>query len=204
VIPPPRRVSAIVLAGGRSSRFGRDKLAEPIDGEPLLHRAIAAVRPVATEIVVVAAPDALPSLPDAVRWGYDRRPFEGPLAGLVAGLEAAGEPIAIVVGGDSPSLVPGVLEALLDRLDAPGVQAVALEHDGRTRPLPVALSRAPATIEAAALFEGGERRLRAILDRLVTDAITEPEWRALDPEAATLRDVDTPDDVHGPPPGSVR
>ncbi|MGH2474787.1 MAG: NTP transferase domain-containing protein, partial [Candidatus Limnocylindrales bacterium] len=30
------RIGAIVLAGGRSSRFGRDKLAEPMDGRPLL------------------------------------------------------------------------------------------------------------------------------------------------------------------------
>ena len=38
-------VAAIVLAGGRSSRFGRDKLAEPVDGRPLLDHAIDAVRP---------------------------------------------------------------------------------------------------------------------------------------------------------------
>ena len=38
-------VTGLVLAGGRSSRFGRDKLAEPIDGRPLLWHAIDAVRP---------------------------------------------------------------------------------------------------------------------------------------------------------------
>ena len=54
-------ISVIVLAGGRSRRFGRDKLAEPVDGRPLLHHAIDAVRPIATEIIVVAAPGASPA-----------------------------------------------------------------------------------------------------------------------------------------------
>jgi molybdopterin-guanine dinucleotide biosynthesis protein A len=40
-------ISVAILAGGRSSRFGRDKLAEPIDGQPLLSRVIDAVRPIA-------------------------------------------------------------------------------------------------------------------------------------------------------------
>ena len=52
------RIGAIVLAGGRSSRFGRDKLAEIVDGRPLLDHAIDAVRAVATDIVVVVAPGA--------------------------------------------------------------------------------------------------------------------------------------------------
>src|SRR5262245_43722678 len=97
---PTDRVSAIVLAGGRSSRFGRDKLAEPVGGTRLLHRAIAAVRPLATEVVVITAPGAGFDLPENVRRLHDPVAFEGPLSGLVTGLEGAREPIAIVVGGD--------------------------------------------------------------------------------------------------------
>ena len=44
---PLPAVSAIVLAGGASTRFGRDKLAEPVDGRPLLHHAAEAVAAVA-------------------------------------------------------------------------------------------------------------------------------------------------------------
>ena len=49
-------VAAIVLAGGRSSRFGRDKLAEPLDGRPLLDHAIAAVGHVATDVLARRRP----------------------------------------------------------------------------------------------------------------------------------------------------
>ena len=112
-------ISVIVLAGGRSSRFGRDKLAEPVDGRPLLHHAIDAVRPIATEIIVVAAPDASPALPADVTLVNDAVAFEGPLAGLLGGLAVARSPTVLVVGGDMPALsvaVLGSMVALLTRV----------------------------------------------------------------------------------------
>ena len=196
---PANRVSAIVLAGGRSSRFGRDKLAEPVGGTRLLDRAIAAVRPLASEVLVVTAPGGRPDLPDDVRLVQDPVAFEGPLSGLVTGLDAAREPLAIVVGGDSPSLVGAVLASMLDRLDRPGIQAVVLGHEGRPRPLPIAVRREPALVHARELFESGEQRLRSVLDRLEVEVIPELVWRELDPDAATVRDIDTPDDVDEPP-----
>lgn len=196
---PRDHISAIVLAGGRSSRFGRDKLAEPVGGTVLLHRAIAAIRPLASEVLVVTAPGTDPDLPDEARLVRDAVAFEGPLSGLVTGLEGAREPVAIVVGGDSPSLVGAVLASMLERLDEPGVQAVVLEHEDRSRPLPMVVRREPALVHARDLFESGERRLRAVLDRLEVDVIPELVWRELDPEAATLRDIDTPEDLDASP-----
>ena len=190
-----RRVSAIVLAGGRSRRFGRDKLAEPIDGRPLLHHAIDSVRPFASEVLVVVAPDALPAVPPDVLVVHDSSPFEGPLAGLLAGLGAAREPTVLVTGGDMPELMSQVAEALLAGLDATGKEAAVLFHAGQVRPLPMAIRRNPAVAAAARLIEAGERRLRALTDALATTVIAEATWRALDPDGRTMRDIDTPDDL---------
>ena len=79
-------VAVIVLAGGRSSRFGRDKLAEPLDGRPLLDHAIDAARRMATEVLVVVAPGSAPAVPAGVQVVHDAQAFEGPLAGVAAGL----------------------------------------------------------------------------------------------------------------------
>lgn len=189
-------VSVIVLAGGRSSRFGRDKLAELVDGRPLLAHAIAAVRPFAAQIVVVAAPGATPLLPDGVELVHDSAAFEGPLAGVLAGLAAASEPVVVVVGGDMPSLVRTVIERLVDGLDAnAGVEVAVLEHDGRVRPLPMALRREAALERADRLIATGERRLRALAEGPAVRVIPEPAWRALDPDGLTVRDIDTPADL---------
>ena len=203
-----RRVSAVILAGGRSSRFGRDKLAEPVDGRPLLGHAIDAVRPFATQILVVGAPadadvgvgwpmwqDSDLSLPPDVSLVHDSVAHEGPLVGLIGGLRAARETLVVVVGGDMPTLVASVIEALLTELDDPEIDAAILQHEGRARPLPMVIRRAAGLAAAESLVEGGERRLRALGDALVTRVMAEPAWRLLDPDGLTIRDVDTPADL---------
>ena len=190
-----RRVSAIVLAGGRSSRFGRDKLAEPLDGRPLLHHAIDAVRPIAGEVLVVVSPDGAPALPRDVILVRDRSAFEGPLAGLLAGLDATDADVVLVTGGDMPALVPEVIEALLTALEARGCEASVLAHGGRPRPLPMVLRREAALDAVVRLLDNDERRLGALTEDLVTAVIDEAVWRGLDPGAATLLDIDTPDDL---------
>jgi molybdopterin-guanine dinucleotide biosynthesis protein A len=191
-LPP---VSAIVLAGGRSRRFGRDKLAEPAGGRTLLQRAIAAVAPVASEVLVVAGPGAAPDVPAWVRLVHDEKPFEGPLAGCLAGLLAVRESLVIVVGGDMPELRPEVLAGLIRALEVSAVDASALEHLGRARPLPMALRTGSGTEVARRLLADRERRLGALLERLTVRVIPEVEWRPLDPSARTVFDIDEPDDL---------
>ena len=189
------RVSAVILAGGRSSRFGRDKLVEPLEGRPLVHHAVHAVRALATEILVVGAPGSAPPLPDGVILVHDPVAFEGPLAGLLAGLGAAHESIVVVVGGDMPTLVGSVLGSMVSELEASGVDGVVLEHGGRARPLPMAVRRESGLAAAGRLFEAGERRLGALTEVLAARVVPEATWRDLDPDAATMRDIDTEADL---------
>ncbi len=200
-------VSAIVLAGGRSSRFGGDKLSVLVAGRPLLHRAILAVAEVADEVVVVLAPDApLPALPERLApplaVARDLAAGTGPLGGLVAGLTAASHPRALLVAGDQPFLRVAVLRALLDELggaEAPDPPDVAALGDGDSLwPFPVAL-RAPTVRPAAArALAGPDRRLFTLFGRLRLVRVPEDRWRALDPGGDSLRDVDTHDDLSGP------
>jgi molybdopterin-guanine dinucleotide biosynthesis protein A len=186
-------ISVAILAGGRSSRFGRDKLAEPIDGQPLLSRVIDAVRPIASEILVVAPPGTAPTVPLDVRVVHDPVAFEGPLVGARTGIRAATASIVVIVGGDMPDLVGAVIDLMASSLG--DAEAVVLEHDGRRRPLPMAVRREPAHAALEELVDRGERRLRTLIDVLDARSIDEPTWRALDPSGATLRDIDTEADL---------
>ena len=192
-------VSGIVLAGGRSSRFGSDKLQAEIDGRTLLELAVAAVAAVSTEVIVVCSPDddrQLPSATVPVRRASDAEAFGGPLVGLLAGLEAVAGPVVVVVGGDMPDVRPAVLATLITTLTAgDDVAAVALASRGRLLPLPAVVRTGAATDVVRRLVEAGERRLRALFDDLPTRLLEESEWRPLDPGAATLRDIDTRDDL---------
>ena len=201
------RVTGIVLAGGRSIRFGADKLAAPIDGRPLLHHAILAVASVTDEVVVViGANGARPRLPaDAatgVRVVRDSVADGGPLAGLAAGLAAARTPLAILVGGDQPWLSPAILAELLlwldSTVDGPQLDAVALAEDGEVRPLPAAFRVVTVRPVVEALLAGSSRSLLGLLERLRVGTLEPERWRALDPTGSSLRDVDTPEDVPAP------
>lgn len=188
-------IAAIVLAGGRSARFGRDKLREPIDGRPLLEHAIAAVRLAADEVVVIVGVDDTPPLPGGVRIVHDERPFEGPLSALALGLHASTAEIAIVVGGDMPSMVPAVLDRLTAALQGSTADAAVLDAGDDRPPMPMAVRRAVAAERTDELLAAGERRLRALPEVLHAIAIPERVWREDDPTGGSLIDVDAPADL---------
>jgi molybdopterin-guanine dinucleotide biosynthesis protein A len=195
---PPLR-SGIVLAGGRSTRFGSDKLAASLDGVPLVRRAVDALAAVTDGVIVVLPPGVeRDDLPGDVTITHDLQEGEGPLAGLHTGLLAAVRTDQVLVaGGDMPELQPSVLRLLLDTLDDASVDAAALADGERPRPLPIALRTWPAADAVHSLLHAGRRRLRDALDSLRTAVIDEPTWTALDPDRLTLRDVDEPGDLFG-------
>ena len=205
-------VEAIVLAGGRSSRFGSDKLAAGLDGGTVLHATIDAVTSIADAVIVAgsAVPSGLRAGETPVRSLPDREPFGGPLVALAGALEredAGPSDLAIVVGGDMPRVVPAVLAAMLDVLrGTPAVEAVVLGQPGaptvtapseppRRQVLPLALRRQPASRVAREAVEAGHRSLQALVDRLTAVELPADAWLAIDPTGRTLTDVDTPADL---------
>ncbi len=190
--------TGIVLAGGAASRFGADKLAAVYDGRTLLDRALGAAEAVCDELVVVVGQGAAP--PDTgtrsvpIRVIHDPEPHRGPRAGLLAGIDAATRPLALVVGGDMPWLRPPFLRALLDRLasDQRGASAPILY--GVLRPLPCA-------VRVAAVRARSPRRdgsMLALLETLEVAPLAELAWRPFDPDGESLQDVDRPEDLAGP------
>ena len=199
---PRTDTAGIILAGGRASRFGRDKLAEPLAGRPLLHHAAEALAPLVDELLLVIAPGATtPLIPAArlagtpIRVVRDPEPFGGPLLAVAAALEATEAAHCLLVGGDMPSLQPPVLRAMLAALGEGGSDVILLESPGPLQSMPAALRTAAARVAAGQAQADGARALRALYGRLRTRSLPLSSWSTLDPERRTLRDVDTPGDL---------
>jgi molybdenum cofactor guanylyltransferase len=195
--PATRGTSAVVLAGGQSRRFGSNKLIADLDGAPLLHHALRAAAAVVDElIVVVGRTGAAPPLPDDLARPIvvirDDADDPGPLAGVLGGAQGARGGKLLVVAGDMPMLRPALLSRLLAWRRGVGACLIV---DGERQFLPLGIDRGRAIAEAGSLLSDGQRSLRALVSRLDLDAIPEVDWRDLDPDGRSLRDVDRPEDL---------
>ncbi len=154
----PADSDAIVLAGGRSVRFGGDKIAARLGDRAVLDWVLDAVRTCAA--VVVAGPPRPTGRP--VRFVTEEPPFGGPLAGVAAAIVHVERPLVWLVAGDQP-LFAGAMPALRQAIEAaPAADACLLtDRDGRRRYLS-ALWRTEALrrrIRATTPHDGGPARV---------------------------------------------
>lgn len=187
--------SAIVLAGGRSVRFGRDKAAEIVGGRSLLQHVVDAVGPIASEAIVVRATG---TSPPPVQSEVPLRQVEdvregGALAGLYSGLLAASQPVAVVLACDMPLLSRPLL-AYLRGLLSVGVDVVMPLWEGKEEPLHAFYGRTclPA-IEKA--LDGGKRRIIDFLPDVSVRYVGDDDLRRLDPEGRSFWNVNRPSDL---------
>jgi molybdopterin-guanine dinucleotide biosynthesis protein A len=200
--PPlsPPGVAGIILAGGRSSRMGKNKGLLPVPGRAaltLLEHLALLLSDLCQEVLLVtrdaASGDeyfALPSLTKC-RLVYDQVPDQGPLMGLASGLQACTLSHALVLAVDMPFVEMALLSwlaafPLTDEMLVPRVQGTPQ----------VLLARYPRallpTIEAA--LAAGRRDLRALLRVTPVHFLEEPLLRVVDPELRSFVNVNTPEE----------
>lgn len=105
-------INGIVLAGGKSLRFGNDKVSEAIGSKSLLQQVIADLRFLSGEIIVVTSAEYPISESidhPKLRILTDILPGKGPLGGIYTGLAASTTEYNLVVASDMPFLNEALL-----------------------------------------------------------------------------------------------
>lgn len=187
--------TAVVLAGGKSRRLGRDKAVEPIGGQPLIQRVLDRLEQVTKDAVVVvndaSRADELP-LPDSVSTAVDLFPDGGSLGGIYTGLSAAETEWAVAVACDMPFLNVALLEHILAQREGADVVVPVLE--GRPEPTHAAYSKV--------CLPHMERRLRAndlkiarFFDEVRVGYVEQLEVERFDPEHLSFFNVNTEQDL---------
>ena len=106
--------AGFILAGGQSSRMGRDKALSPFAGEPLIARAVSTLREVGLPIAIAgAASSARASLVSYVPVVDDPQPGLGPLSGICAAMAATSARLAVFLPVDLPLLPSSLIAYLL-------------------------------------------------------------------------------------------
>lgn len=182
--------SAIVLAGGKSSRMGRPKALLLFDGEPLVVHTVRLLRKFFSDIVVVAAPEQeLPPLPVTIT--RDEVAYQGPVGGIFYGLQAAREELCFATSCDAPFLNLALISHLLSL--APDYEVVVPHWQGRLQPLHAVYRRTVAPLLQEQLTRG-ELRPIFLYKKIRTREVSEEEIRRLDPEGLSFRNMNSPED----------
>ncbi|MFT4069909.1 molybdenum cofactor guanylyltransferase MobA [Paraburkholderia sp.] len=168
---PREQITGLVLAGGRGTRMGGvDKGLQPLRGEPLAAHVMRRLAPQTGALLISANrhPDIYAALgaPYGATVVADTLPdFPGPLAGMLAGLRAAGSAYLLSVPCDSPWL-PADLAARLahaldeNQADLATVTTVDAHGDASLHPV-FALMRTALVDDLSAFLAAGERKVRA-------------------------------------------
>ena len=173
--------SAILLAGGQSTRMGRDKAALDYHGESLLRHQTEKLRRLGIEDLVIAGGSI--SLPGAFTV-QDRFPGHGPLGGLHAGLERIKNPCALVLPVDTPLVPESLLRELLAAHRGSATVTAAFDN---IEPLIGVYDKALAPL-CRELLESGRCSVRRLLDAV---GFTSVEYRG---EADLLANCNTPEE----------
>jgi molybdenum cofactor guanylyltransferase len=195
-------ISVIILAGGKSSRMGQDKMWMMLDGQSLIERVVSRLLPLAAE-VLLSGGDAgryeslLRSIPVPGRVVPDQYPGCGPLAGMQAGLSAAQGDVALVVAADMPFVNIALLQHMI-RL-AQGYDGVVphvvdpRKRVGALEPLHAVYRRTclPAIERHLA---ANDRQAFCFFDEVRIRALPLEEIKVLDPDLLSFFNVNTPQD----------
>jgi molybdopterin-guanine dinucleotide biosynthesis protein A len=189
----------LLLAGGRSSRFGSDKALAVVDGQTLLARAEACLRVVCDGPIFVASGDGVsrPGVGDGQV--ADLIADAGPLSAIAAGLTAlaaAGHDGGVaVLAVDHPYPSPALLE-LLAQGGAGRVDCHMARVNGRDQPLQ-AVWDTQAAVAASEAVRAGERSVLRFLATREVQVVDEFWLVESGINLDALRDVDRPEDLPG-------
>jgi molybdenum cofactor guanylyltransferase len=177
-----------ILAGGRATRLGGDKVRAELGGRPLISYPLEAAHAANAEIVIVAKPTT--ELPEVgVQVLHEPPEPVHPLCGIVTALKRAEDQPVLAIAADMPFLT-GELLAWMEGLDEP---LAVPSLGGRLHPL---LGRYdPELLEPLECAMKAERALQETVSELSPRLIAEEELARFGDPERLLFNVNTPEDL---------
>jgi molybdopterin-guanine dinucleotide biosynthesis protein A len=184
-------VTGVVLAGGRSRRYGKNKALVKVEGVPLIERALHAMGSIFDHVIIITnTPDAyaylnIPMFPDIIK-GL------GPLGGIYTGLKAIPDPAGFFVACDMPFLNTDLirhLAAIRDDFDVvvPRISGWIEALHG------LYAKRCGGSIER--LIHSGTYQIFQFFSAVSVRFVDEDEVRRFDADLKSFLNINTPDEL---------
>jgi molybdopterin-guanine dinucleotide biosynthesis protein A len=185
---------SIILAGGKSSRLGRNKALQTIGGKSLIQWVVDRLATLSTEIIIATARgEPIPCSSTArIRTVADTHPGRGPLAGIYSGLVASSGSRAIVVGCDTPFLNVSLLQYMSQICSTCGLVIPRIE--GKVEPLCAVYSK-DCVAPIGQLLKQNELKIIELFRMVTVRYIEEDEIDSFDPEHLSFFNINSQADL---------
>jgi molybdopterin-guanine dinucleotide biosynthesis protein A len=193
-------VRGYVLAGGASSRFGRDKALVRFGETPLLLQIVKLAQSCTTDVTVIAGVQKYGQLGGELKVIEDRWPGEGPLGGIITALEytAATGPTTtwnLILSCDMPFLSHEWLEFLVARARTSAAETQVILPHSTHGPEPLcACYRTDSASALKSVFDRGVRKVTEALKQARTEVLDGSAWKRFDSAGRLFWNMNTPAD----------
>jgi molybdopterin-guanine dinucleotide biosynthesis protein A len=183
-------MTSVILAGGKSSRLGRSKLLETIDGKSLIQWIVDRLASFSTEIIITTAHgEAIPcSSTVTIKTVADIYPEKGPLGGIQSGLTASPGPQAIVVSCDTPFLSASLLKYMTQF--CPRFDIVVPRIRNQVEPL-CAVYAKNCLVPIQELLERDDRQIRKLFSMVKVKYVEEGQINRFDPDHLSFFNINS-------------
>ena len=182
-------LTAFVLAGGQSTRMGRDKAFLPWEDGTLLSNALKLVAAATPRIRIVGQTRKFAAYGRVIEDIYRDR---GPLGGIHAALSSTTTDLNLMLAVDVPFVEPRFLQFLTEGARETDAVVTVPLADGVSQPLCAVYRKEFAPVAAQAL-EAGRNKIDPLFAEVKTRVIEAEEWTRAGFSAAMFRNLNTPE-----------
>ena len=185
-------VAAFILAGGKSTRMGKDKAFVNFEGRTLLARALDLARSVASGVWIVGSKEKFAAIAPVVEDIFREC---GPLGGIHAALRASPAELNVMLAVDTPFVSVDLLKYLITQARGrPDAAAIVPCAGGGLQPLSAIYRREFADAAEDAL-RSGQNRINRLFDAVRTRVIGQEELEGAGFSPAIFRNLNTPEEM---------
>jgi molybdenum cofactor guanylyltransferase len=184
-------VNGIILAGGKSSRYGSNKALVELNGTRLIERVVRVMKAVFQEVILVTnTPEdyaflELPMVQDLIK-GL------GPIGGIYTGLETISEKAGFFVACDMPFLHEGLVRHMVEVRE--NHDAVVPRMGWMIEPLHALYTKNCLPVIKASI-DAHEYQIAKCFQKLRVKYLEREELRAFDPDLMSLFNINVPKDL---------
>ena len=184
-------MTGVILAGGESTRMGKNKAFIEINGKRIIDRTVSLFREIFDDVLLVTN-TPLDYIELKIRIVTDLVPGKGSLGGIYTGLFFSSSPKAFFVGCDMPFLDRRVIQYFLGLAQTADI--VVQRTKDYWQPLHAVYPRTLLKPIERLLQQGELSIIQAYQGRRVRE-VTGEELKPFDPDLHTLSNINTPEEL---------